>query len=788
MFGDLWDRAQWQQQSLFLPSGGEVTYEQLKQLRLGSLRQAVEEWAGVRDRLADMAGRARHRMLDQAHHSGWRGVNADVSLPFIEATAGKFEYARQQADALHALLQQLSDALGQSKSELESAAAAAADEGVTVDARGVARTADPPHLSLGEAQAGVGPGVGIGDYGTELSPAQVNALTGVEQRISRALGSAEEAEQTAIRAISDILSERPGEFSPTPYADGADPEAVQTLADVDEFLELSQGDGPVTSDAAVRQLELLNEYADDPLFAERVIDGMGMDAYLQLSQRYDAGAEELDRAGVSLNSLQQGLGTTLITAMQPPGDMASHPPGSAAWNEWLRTPDGQRYQTRLDALQEAGTEWTYQEESASGLPTPERNDARLGYDVVLDLLERGEGQVDDQFFNQLLGGMIDQEKDDPEVWSANRYTGEDGWDQRNDPVDRLLGYGAGNNAEAVTAYFAPVPDGDTSRIDYFLKNPAEEGGRGVHLDGADWTNMALPANAESPGAVAALQVAATGIHPDDVVWPDDQHSDANIAMAEHIWNSFAEDPGTVQHRSGAFAPLLGHIGAEYIADVQHAVAGTGGTLPDDAEAVFDSANSGSLLWEIGKHQEAYERITIANQSLMHVAVDDAVTDWNGDIYSQMALDAAVHRGGYVAGIMTDAHATAMIEDQIAADAAHNAQVDDMAKWVDRGINVAIYGTMTPGMASLTDAIKADAVEAVASTFRVDNSADASDEAQSRFNASRENYQETAVGAFTSAREHNGIDLSDRELTSLEGHIEDAAMNGYNSGTVHQHDS
>ncbi len=544
----------------------------------------------------------------------------------------------------------------------------------------------------------------------------------------------------------------------------------------------------MTADAAERQLALLNEYADDPLFAERVVDGMGMDAYLQLSQRYDAGAEELDRAGVSLNSLQQGLGTTLITAMQPPGDMASHPPGSTAWNEWLRTPEGQRYQQRLDTLQQAGTGRQYWEETALGLPVPERSDARLGYDVVLDLLEQGEGQVDEQFYNQLLGGMIDEEKDDPEIWSANRYTGEDGWSPKNDPVDRLLGYGAENNAEAVTAYFAPGPDGDTSRIDYFLKGPAEEGGRVVHLDGDDWTDRLLPANTESPGAVAALQVAATGIHPDDIVWPDDQHSDANIATAEHIWNSFAEDPGTVQHRGGAFAPLLGHIGAEYIADVQNAVAGTEATLPGDTEVVFDSTNSGSLLWEIGKHQEAYERITIANQSLMHFAVDDALTDWNGDIYSQMALDTAVHRGGYVAGIMTDAHATAVIEDQLAADTAHNTQVDDVSKWVNRGLNVAIYGSMTPGMASLTDAIKSDAMEAVASTFRVDNSIDASNEAQSRFNDSRENYQETALGAFDSARERNGVDLSEGELTSLEGHIEDAAMNGYNSGTVHQHDS
>ncbi len=190
MFDELWDRAQWHQHSLFLSPGGQVTYEQLKQLRLGSLRQAVEQWASVRDRLADMADRARHRMLGQAHHSGWRGANADVTLPFIEATAGKFEYARQQADALHALLQQLSEALGQSKSDLESVIAVAADEGVTVDARGVARTADPPHLSLSEAQAGVDPGLGIGDYGTELSPNQVNALASVEHRIDAALESA----------------------------------------------------------------------------------------------------------------------------------------------------------------------------------------------------------------------------------------------------------------------------------------------------------------------------------------------------------------------------------------------------------------------------------------------------------------------------------------------------------------------------------------------------------------------------------------------------------------------
>jgi hypothetical protein len=785
MSDEMRDRAQWRQDAAVLVGGGNVTYAQLAQVRLGSLEQAVEKWAGVRDRLEDMAGRARQRMLAPARSGDWQGENAGVTVPFIEATAGKFDYAHQQADALHTLLQELSTVLGDSKRSLGQVEAEAAAEGVRFDQHGVARTVEPPYLALADAQSGLALGGGVGEY-EGLSAAQVSALTRSENAMRRVLEGASESEEVTLRAIQEILAQRPGEFTPTLYADGADAAEIQMLADADRFVELSRGEGALTPQDAARQLELLEEHAEDPAFAARVIDGMGMDAFLQLSQRADAGATQLDGAGVRVDTFQEGLGNTLASAMRPPADLAGTPVGSAAWQAWTQTPEGQRYQNRLGAFHEAGTERLHWENPVLGLYPSGLDDPRLGYDVALDLLDQASQPISGQFFTEALTGMVEAEKNDPAIWAENRYSGEDGWDVRNDAVDRLLNFGAQHNQDAVTAYFDPRAEGGEEHLDYFLGGADDEGARQVDmtLSESDFLGSAFLAMAEPPGLIAALEVASTGTLPGEPTWSGDGHSDTNIAVAEHIWNRFGEDRSDLTGLGERFVPLLGHIGAEYIADLQNAANGGETSVGHTPEANFDTAHSGSLLWEIGKDPEVYERITAANQTQLILSVDAAVNgDYSESARRDEAVDSAVYRGGYVAGLMADAHTNWMVEEQIAADEAHNADIQEVSLWIDRGLDVAIYQGLSdaPGAAALVDELKNDLMTSITRTYEADNSIAARHESQDAFDESRRAYQDLVEDIVESAYGGAGVGFTDDDETARGGHEINRAGEGHDDG-------
>ncbi|MDT0308628.1 hypothetical protein RM780_16915 [Streptomyces sp. DSM 44917] len=771
---------------------GPIAFRQLSSLRLGSLEEAVRQWAQVRDSFEDMAGRAQRDMVGAAEGAEWRGENASVTRPFIATTSRKYRFGFEQARAIHSLLQDLWSTLRESRGALESVVAEAGGRRVRVDAEGVARTMDPPHQSLAEASGAVGGAVvGLGNYG-ELTPEQIDALGATENGIRRALETATEAHEVAVRALREIIATDRGSFSDTAYNDGDDPQRVQTLADAETFARLAGGEGQVTAANAAAMRDLLIEHGDDPLFAQAVIDSLGMEEFLRLSQRVDDSATRLDSADVPVGDLQNRLGTAFSTAMQPPDHLASEPHGSQAWNAWLRTGEGHRYQERLEDLREAGTRQLHWQAMPFGLP--DVGDERIGYDVALDLLDRAEGDLDGHLFTDVLDGMIEQERDNPMAWAGNRYTGEEGeggLDPRNDPVDRLLGLGAERSPDAVTAWFDPGPEGDTSRLDYFLGgDPAEgeEGGRrAVRLgDPQDFAAMFEGQFPQSPGLVAAVEVAATGVLPGDPVWPDDQHSQANRNIAEHVWNSFAADRPRVADNGGQFAPMLGHIGAEYIADLQNAVNGSSdGVAVTDPEVALDIEHSGSLLWDLGQNQEAYERLTAANVSQLFGAAEIAANgDYSDDAFRNDALESVVFRGGQVAGILSDAHATALYTDRIEADAAHNARVDEIAMWVDRGLNTAIYAGMggpAPGTASLMDALESDVVDAVRDMYHEDNSAAAQEDSENQFGRARTRYQEIAWEAVSSAfsrAEHRPDDIE-----AISQSLVDRAGDGYDGGTT-----
>jgi hypothetical protein len=152
----------------------------------------------------------------------------------------------------------------------------------------------------------------------------------------------------------------------------------------DEFLALARKDE--LSEADLDDMRgYLADIADNPDSAGYIFDELGMEAYLELAQRIQESDLSDSQHGGSLLDL---MGTTLSSAMWVPGDMRT---GSVAYEEWLTTRQGERYADRLTAFQDAGQQ-----------PLGSDDDAPMGFDVAIAIMERSTIPMDQQFFDQTM--------------------------------------------------------------------------------------------------------------------------------------------------------------------------------------------------------------------------------------------------------------------------------------------------------------------------------------------------------------------------------------------------
>ncbi|MFB7900361.1 hypothetical protein ACFC1B_29030, partial [Streptomyces xiamenensis] len=416
-----------------------------------------------------------------------------------------------------------------------------------------------------------------------------------------------------------------------------------------------------------------------------------------------------------------------------------------------------------------------------------------GYDIALDLLEAADLPVDDQFFYQLTSDLIDVGLEHPGVWDQERYSDGTPRDVRNDAVDRLLGIGARNNPEAVTAFFDPDGNGSgqdhvgNNHLDYFIGEG--EGGRKPPRVFFEYSST-FDFSPGSPGLAAALETAATGLTPGSQPGPDyTGHSPANARIAEQVWNTFAADPSRITD-GGAFdylTPTLGNIGAEYMSDVYQGITGADIEYGSSPRPEFNPEHTQRLVSELAKNAEANASLTSANQVNLQIGIDRIISSGDGDI-TGMRLDVGElsRSSGLLAGILTEARATEMYESQISSDESRNRVVDTVNTWTDRALNVAIYevlGSDFPGLASLTDAVKGDITSWTFGLLKVDNSDAAEAAAMDEIERSLNRHKEIAEYAVDSAIDRVENDFTARDGQRLSSSAQTELDTGYRLGYI-----
>ncbi|GAA2379031.1 hypothetical protein [Streptomyces carpaticus] len=747
------------------PQGANVTYASVRNADLGPLDSTVTSLATLTAKLGEMEQDAA-AMNGMAHGSLWTGLNATVSKAYIHRTAGKFTDAHTQAEALHSILRDLLTDLRGCQDGLLRLEANSEAEGFRISPEGVISSAQPPHLRLSQLNAGVGTG-GIGEPDPEgIPPETQQAMWHAHTRINEIIEKAGESDTIAARALTDLLAEGNGRFVHTDLTGIDDARENQVQQDAEAVTFLAGKENKTAAD-----WRMLGDYfalhADNPEFAHYVVDTIGMENYLALAQ-------ELDHTeGVDAAPIRTGMANTLNTAMSPSIDFTTHPPGSDAYTAWLRTEEGQAYERRLNALHTIGPERMYTPESWIDPVTDDRN----GYDFFLDLMESADGPMHDVFYYDMLDGMVAAEKTNAGIWMGDRYPDTDtGWDPKNNGTDRLLALGARDNVEATTHFFDPD---ETDNLDYFIGDG--EDSRTVFFGSDMVRDFFNDRTYEAPGLTAALEVAATG-RPGGSA--SEGHSDANIRIAEKIWNTYGEDPTRSRgdHPAPDMRPTLGVIAADYIADITHAVSDV---THSNQEANFSNKTS-ILLHEIGKNEEAYRLITAANLYDMNLAMDEAVQQHghNEDRLLTAAGNIAT-RNGHVSGILTDAYATGRYQGRLDADAAANASVDQWEDVASYLLGGAVYGSISAsGQASMTDTLVQEVNASIFDSFRVDNSISAAQQESREYSNARTHYVTAAENSLSMALDRAGIDASEYEDFSLvEGSVQLSAGTGHDIGTT-----
>ncbi|RBM20387.1 hypothetical protein [Streptomyces sp. PT12] len=779
-------------------SSAEPTFAGLTQLDLGALGALVERWETVRTDMEEMSVTAEHDMVGGAAHAGWRGENATVTRDFLGVTADRFRFAHERAHTVHGLLQTLHDDLTGVRRELLQLKATALERGVYIDPEGAVHPAEHRELTLeGVRLRQFMPTV---PFAEELPPGTYEAMVATDEDIRRVVDRAAEADRLAARALQRLADEDAGEqFARSPYPSADAAHAALIREDATAFVELAQDDELSATDLR-RMSRYLEDHADDPRFAAFVVDEIGMAEYLLLADRTDRAATELNSAGGLAGDLRAGLGTALSTSLGVPGDMSTAPPGSPAYAQWLQTGEGRDYTRRYEAFIDAGGSRLHGEAWLAD------DDRRIGFDVALDLLEASDVPVDDQFFFEATRDLIALERDNPDIWSHDRFPAQPGdegypmvdpWDARNDVVDRMLGVGAHSNPEAVTAFFDPAGPG-AGHLEYFL---GDENGAGRRLDSGDGLRDIISVPSPGPGLAAALEAAATGLPPGGVPLPGEthQHTEANVRVAEGIWNNLSRDyePSTELRENGparigdgqvmeSLRPALGAIAADYIPDIQQKLSGQHIFPYQEPRADFDDEHMASMLHDIGRDPDAYSAITAANNTFTYIATDLAINGEMEHSSPEQRLRAAATASGNVAGLMTDARVESISDSHLAADAAHNATVDQVEGWTNRvlastldaGLEGIRYGG--PALVQLREV----ATESIFGTFREDNQVAAEHQATREYESSLIHHRENVVrDAVKQATENARPALSDEQIVIFEnittGQVEESFNDGSN---------
>jgi hypothetical protein len=221
----------------------------------------------------------------------------------------------------------------------------------------------------------------------ELEPAVIEEDQAIRRDLQYAVQEFGDVERRTAARINELL---PGGRGPAAW------ENFTRDLPVGQFLDLARK--PVLTQADLRRLnDLVESHSDDPYFAAAVVDHLGVEGLLDLSQRMAYYHNPV--LGSPITGIRRGLANTLATALTVPEDLRDAPPEDPAFRAWLATPDGRRWTKVMQETREYGMREHTAPEPFTGQEQPT---GRYGYHSLLTFLE----YADQPYAGQYLDGIV----------------------------------------------------------------------------------------------------------------------------------------------------------------------------------------------------------------------------------------------------------------------------------------------------------------------------------------------------------------------------------------------
>ncbi|MEU6294642.1 hypothetical protein [Streptomyces erythrochromogenes] len=736
-----------------------LTYENVMNAPLDKLQTAVTDWTAMAGKLDEMAEDARSGMKAKSDKAEWSGVTAGVARGFVDKTAKEFADAAKAAKGMHQVLADAHATFKAAQDELKRLAAEAPAAGFRIDATG--RVSAVPLPTEAERNAARHDP----DYQQALN-ANRNAW---QAQVNRAVENAQDADDSLVRVLGANTTDE-HDFS-GPKFTTLDAEQAARAADL--MKKVTGPGGTARNVEALRELEeLLDDNREDPEFSTGLFRTIGAEGTLQMYSAMSLDATSLGAAGkdraLMVANIQSDMGAMLglATHKDVPGHL------DAAWTTQLMKAG----RKEIDVF--GGVRQIY------------------GYQALGALLR--EGKYDTEFLTSVGRDMIAMDRKGPDAWEFHTPIGLETVLNQNPEGGRgfypLTGLmeALGNNPDAATAFFNEPVREDSNKDGIVTKDDKVVGGqhgkdRGMvdymldkkpYMDGFD----IAPRGDLRPAHQAlgdALVAAVSHRGPGDEDAPPVAHTREMAAVMERIVEKIGDKPELVDAKpgdpEGPLNGLSGHFGqmaAEYMPDIQAAADNTGRMIKaNGVMAEFNKADMAAFVGAVAQDPDAYGAITNAQRAFTTTLINDVIAHRSEYEEIDAAITVAVHPGGQIAGILSEARAEGTF-----AENGHKAEeyvkgVEDNAKWVNRVISAAggKYLEMVPLAGDVVEWLQEDIAEGVverAKKDQADKTGEADHKAVLDYTQAQVEAGESAAQSVRKAAEGTG--MNQRSIDALAG--------------------
>ncbi|MET7735451.1 DUF6571 family protein [Streptomyces sp. NPDC005402] len=722
-----------------------VSIPYLDKADLAPLADAAASWKALPAKYQALQREFEQRVVN--HLKGhWEGDAADAAFTTMGKARTEYENAATEAERIAKLLLDAHGEFTASQKQLHTLLDEARNDHYKVYDDGRVEDVDPRQDS---PTASASPG---------LAEERKKKLDSLVSRLTRVLEVATAADEAASAALERDANGDSQSFNTSVYTTLDSVEADQASALMNKKGRLS--------DAEITKLNLLlSANKNDPEFAREFAVKTGgentLSKYNELMSP-PAGTTLSKAQLAQLKELKANLGTTIGTATTSD----DHRKGG---------PDPEITKFQNDLLKAGQRDFNANPtESPYGLS---------GYQLTSSLMS--EGKWDKDFLQDYGDALITAEKNganagqNPDAyWGYPRTLGT----TNIGALDPMAGFmdALGHNPDASTEFLtsdATIDGEKVDHLDYLLKDRHWPEGPGYTGDPGN------PSGYNNLGH--ALESATSGRSFDDDGAPV-KHTPERAALMKEVVDTIGGDPGLASDSPrDALRDSLGNMTAEYMADVQGAIANEQGTIkPFGADAHLDMGTLEPFIATVGRDPDAYVAITEASQANTAIWMQQVADGNPSDLNA--AMENVAYPGGVVAGILSDSRDQAIFEEHSASDKDFNDAVATGDKWAGRGLGMAVgaaTGTAAPIVGTIAGWAVEDIQAMVVEQVQQDTTDEAKREAATKYAEGWTAAGESSASSVREAVAHSGRQMSQKDLNVLAGSVEQAAKSGHTAGTA-----